>query len=115
MCPLTEASILAACIVRLEIFEYLTDFGVDHFAVPQHRAVWATMRHLQAHGTPVEVLEICDAIEMRDLEKGSRWADKINPLWFVELLTSTSNYTEERLFDHDVAWLRELEQRRRSL
>lgn len=112
MCPITEARILAACLIRRDIFDYLADLAVEHFTVPQHRIAWMAMRNLQAEGQPIGVIEICDYLEMRDLEDGTHLSDSVNAGWLGALVCTTHDYTEERLFDRDVEWLQTLAERR---
>lgn len=114
-CQLTEAKILAACILRPEIFEWLSDIGVDHFFTPRHRETFAAMRRLQAAGCDVGVLEVVDDIAMEDVKRERRVSDHVDPAFLGLLILDASPYTEEILFDRDVEWLRKLHDRRAAL
>jgi replicative DNA helicase len=115
VCPSTEARIVAACLCQREVLEGLPWLEVDDFAVPQHRVTFAAIRHLQAIGEPVEILNVADAIEMRDLENGTHVAQTVGACWLGMLVCDTRNYTEVGPLADDAHWLRTLAERRRTL
>lgn len=114
LCPNTEARMLAACIVQPDVLEAMADLEAEDFALPQHRAAFMAIRHLQATGESVTVLAVADAIEMRDLERGLHVADTVNVGWLGCLICDTTNYTQRILLERDATWLRTLANRRRA-
>lgn len=119
----TERRLLAALIAEPCVLAAADDVEEQDFSDLRHQVVLAAIRQLVADAADVDAGEIHDVIRIWDLEAehGIR-ASKTHRLdscgiWFLaELLISTEHYRGERvLYEHDMAWLRILADRRRNL
>lgn len=112
----TERRLLAALIAEPAVLAASDDVESQDFSDPRHRAVLAAIRQLVADNADVDADEIHGVIRLWDLERGTHLVDSAGEKFLVELLLSTAPYRGfEILVDHDVWWLRELANRRRSL
>lgn len=112
--PITEGRVLATLLVCEWALSASPELEVEDFADPRHVALFAAMRACEARGEFVGVIEVLDEIERLDRRDGSHMSEHVHAC-FVGILVVTHPPYSEHEWPHNLWWLRELAQVRRSL
>lgn len=110
----TESRVIATLIFEPDVLPYATELELEDFTDPRHRAVLAAIRNLQARCMVVEMFELDAELRRQDERCGTTVADKAGAAFMADLALSAPGYCHPILWDHDVWWLRELANRRRT-
>ncbi len=130
---ITERRLLASLMSEPNVLAMADALDEQDFSDPRHRHVLRAIRQLRADGADVGLDEIDHELKLQDMARASgggavvnddgSWvfgagsvADKAGFWFLAELLIEFAPYRDKReLVEHDVAWLRELSCRRRTL
>jgi len=130
--PITEYRLLASLIAELHVLAMADEFEEQDFSDPRCRHVLRAIRQLRQVGADVGPDEIDHELRLQDMDRkqvgSGAIADKAG-FWFVaellvafkpfrgtHFLVAFEPYRDQReLVEHDMAWLRELADRRRNL
>jgi DnaB helicase-like protein len=120
---LTEYRLLMALIFEPEVLGSADSVEVDDFTDPRCQAVLSAIRNLQHRGMLVNPIEIDAALRRLDDERGTTLAEKAGLVWIALVLLADSPcgfpvftpYNHAVLWEHDIAWLRELARRRQEI
>lgn len=112
---LAESRLIAAMLAEPDVLEQACVVELDDLADFRHQAVLVAIRELQQHGGEISLLNVADAIAMRDVEHDSHIADTVHPAFLGCLLLDLPKYPSAGLVGVDIGWLRKLACRRRKL
>lgn len=130
---ITERRLLASLIAEPSVLDMADGLDEQDFSDPRHRHVLRAIRQLRADGADIGLDEIDHEIKLQDLarsdgggvvvDESGMWtfgagtfADKAGFWFLAELLIGFAPYRDARgLVENDLAWLRELRERRRAL
>lgn len=112
---ITERRMIAAMILESAVLAAACDLELYDFTDYRLWLVLAAIRQLQTENADVTVDDIAAVLESQDHDKGTRYASLAGYALLGELVLDWAPYREAILWDHDIAWLRELSRRRRRL
>lgn len=113
----TERQVLVAWIAECGAFEYFADVELDDFTDPRCRAVLIAIRSLPNRAEDVHFSSVIGVLERRDRERETHIVDKV--LWWLADLICDGEWAPAyqgrwEILQSNLAWLRELNHRRRA-
>lgn len=94
-----EARVLAEILTNPAALPLAPDLEVYDFTDLRLQAAFIAVRELEASGADIGLLEVADAIAMRDLAMGTHRADSVS-VAFLGLLVLTADRYDAASFEH---------------
>lgn len=110
----TEGRVIAAMLIEPAVLRASCDVELNDLTDPRLRAVFAAIRHLQSRSMLVNIFDVHAQLVRTDEEHETHVAQWAGLVFMAGLLCVTPHYAHPVLWEHDLAWLRELANRRRA-
>ncbi len=104
--PEVEARLLAAMIADEGVLEQCSMLELDDFTVFSHQRAFIAIRELQESKSEVHLLAVCDAMEMRDMQRGAGPPDADTAVFLGCLMIDCPKYNHYQLVAADIRNLR---------